>query len=67
MIYEHRNPHGTGERDLAAHHGQTCTVVHELGDDARDPEVGPMWRVRFGDGYEADAFADELNPAPSKP
>lgn len=62
-IYRHNHPRSTGETELAAHHDQQCEVLRELGDSERDPEVGPMYRVRFQDGYEADVFYGELYDA----
>lgn len=64
MIFKHHTPTHTAEADLAAHHDQECELVRELDDSERDPEVGPMFRVRFADGYEDDLHADELHPAP---
>jgi hypothetical protein len=52
-----------GYPEHVAHSGQTCEVVRELGDDERDPEVGPMYVVRFADGMELTACGDELTPA----
>jgi hypothetical protein len=49
-----------GFPELTAHSGQTCTIVRELGDDERDPEVGRMFIVRFPDGTEGTANEDEL-------
>lgn len=52
--------------------GQQVTVLRplRLGDDPSadaDMEVGPMFRVRFTDGAEADAYDDELSPPPPHP
>lgn len=50
--------------DMAAYSGQSVTVVRPLDasdpEDSYDEEVGPMFRVRAGDGHEFDAFGDEL-------
>lgn len=54
-------------RYLHTFNGQACTVLYELGDDTRDPEVGPMWHVRFEDGTEADAFGWELTSLAGTP
>lgn len=51
---------GGTEAPLRSRSGQTVTVVRELGDDQRDPEVGRMFLVRFVDGFEAHAFEEEL-------
>jgi hypothetical protein len=48
----------------ASHSGLTCRIIRELTDDERDREVGPMFTVRFPDGFQVDAFHDELTPAP---
>lgn len=41
--------------------GQRCVAVRELTPQECDiDDVGPMWRVRFEDGVETDAFLDEL-------
>jgi hypothetical protein len=50
--------------------GQPVTVIEEVGADA-DPdadseEVAPLYRIRFEDGVETEAFADELDPAPGE-
>jgi hypothetical protein len=45
----------------AEHHGTTVTVLRRLTLDEADPEVGPMFRVRFSDGTESAAFGDELD------
>lgn len=38
-----------------------CTVIRALTEAEADiADVGPMYRVRFLDGEETDAFADEL-------
>ena len=39
---------------------QAVTVVRELTPDEVDAEVGRMFRVRFADGIETDAFEEEL-------
>ena len=49
------------ETEVHAHAGQQPVHV-DLADpstyDAKD--VGQMYRIRFADGFETDAFADEL-------
>ena len=40
--------------------GQTAEILHQLTPDKVDDEVGPMFRIRFSDGVETDAFLDEL-------
>ncbi|MTV24165.1 hypothetical protein FTX61_01825 [Nitriliruptoraceae bacterium ZYF776] len=48
--------------------GETVTVVAEVSADA-DPDrteddVAVIYRVRFEDGVETEAFEDELEPTP---
>lgn len=41
--------------------GQKCVAVRPLTPQECDiDDVGPMWRIRFEDGIETDAFQDEL-------
>lgn len=43
------------------HDGKKCEIVKQLGPDVVDmDEVGYMYRIRFADGTEIDAFADEI-------
>ena len=54
------NTHGSDstwcERD-----GEACKVLRPLTDEEADLfDVGMMYRVRFNDGVETDAFEDEL-------
>lgn len=52
--------HG-GDSELNCRSGQTVTVLRALTEDEADiADVGKMYRIRFEDGYETDAFADEL-------
>jgi hypothetical protein len=39
--------------------GHNFTVVRELTDDERNPDVGTMYRIRFEDGGEIDAWPEE--------
>jgi len=42
--------------------GQVVEVIRPLTEDEADLfDVGPMYRIRFDDGYETDAFEDELS------
>lgn len=42
--------------------GSTCTIVRPITSQEADIEdVGNMYRVRFNDGVETDAFEDELS------
>ena len=55
--------HG-GDSQLNARTGQTVEVLRKLTEQEADiSDVGSMFRIRFEDGYETDAFADELTPA----
>lgn len=47
----------------AEREGQECEVLRELTDGERDPEVGPMYRIRFADGQEIDVWPEELAPS----
>lgn len=41
--------------------GQAVEILRPLTSDEADlDEVGPMFRIRFSDGYETDAFEEEL-------
>lgn len=47
---------------LCDHNGEEVTVLEPLSPDLYNAEeVGPMFRVRFQDGSEAEAFADEVS------
>lgn len=60
-IYTHPDPENTSERALAARTGQRVDVLSRLDPATYDSEdVGVMYRIRFADGYEDEAFADEL-------
>ena len=46
---------------LKAHDMQPCVIVRPLTSREADLfETGPMYRIRFSDGFETDAFSDEL-------
>lgn len=52
--------HGN-DSELNERNGQEVKVIRELTDDECDKaEVGNMFRIRFEDGYETDAFKYEL-------
>ena len=44
--------------------GETVTVVEEIREDdveaASDEDVARLYRIRFSDGVETEAFGDEL-------
>jgi hypothetical protein len=47
--------------DLLARDGQTVAVLDRLeAFEVDEEEVGPMFRVRWPDGYEYTVFRDEL-------
>ena len=49
------------DTELNHRSGQRCEVVRPLDESEADiDEVGPMFRVRFDDGFETDAFIYEL-------
>lgn len=49
------------KRELIAHDGQKVRVLRPLSTEEADLfDVGPMYKVRFEDGYETDVFGDEL-------
>lgn len=61
-IYNHPTPNNTGEVELAKRTGQSVTIIRLLTAAEADlDETGPMYRVRFEDGYEDDVFSDELS------
>lgn len=50
-----------GDPIVSRYTGQGAVLVRPLTSDEADiDDVGPMWRVRFDNGEEHDAFADEL-------
>lgn len=52
--------HG-GDSELNVRTGQKVMVLRALTEQEADIEdVGKMFRIRFEDGFETDAFADEL-------
>ena len=54
----------TTQSDLLKYNGSDCEIVRELTDDECDKaDVGRMYKVRFADGKEIDAFEDELDEA----
>lgn len=52
--------HG-GDSTWNSRSGEIVEVLRHLTKDEVDPEVGPMYKIRFSDGTETDAFGDELN------
>ena len=47
--------------ELRERHGQTVTVLGEAESYDR-LETGPMYAVKFADGYTNDVFEEELHP-----
>ena len=46
-------------------------MVNGLGDLEADPgaadeDIAPIYRIRFADGVETEAFGDELDPQPAR-
>lgn len=50
----------TNQSDLVKYNAQPFEVVRSLNEIEVDLEVAPMFKVRFGDGFETDAFMDEV-------
>ena len=54
------NTHGS-DSELNDRSGEVVVVVGKLHPSEYDEcEVGPMYRIRFDDGFETDAFVDEI-------
>lgn len=52
----------TTETELLKYNGTEVEVIRPLTEDEADiTDVGNMYKVRFGDGYEGDVFGDELS------
>lgn len=52
----------TTDSELKKYNGTEVEVIRALTEDEADiADVGNMYKVRFYDGYERDAFEDELN------
>ena len=50
------------DSELNERSGQIVTVIRKLTEDECDiKEVGNMWKIKFDDGFETDAFGDELS------
>ena len=53
--------HG-GDSGLNYRTGESCVIIRPVTQDEADIfDVGNMYRVRFSDGVERDAFEDELS------
>ena len=55
-----------GDPIISRYTDQACEVIRLLDCTEVDDEVGPMYSVQFADGYEGDAFEDELEPTPDR-
>ena len=54
------NSHG-GDSELVGRDGSTVDIIGKLSPDEYDEcETGPMYKVRFADGFVTDAFMDEI-------
>lgn len=54
------NTNGT-DSEWKKRDGERCRVLRPLTDKEADiADVGPMYKIRFTDGTETDAFEDEL-------
>ena len=52
----------TTDSELRKYNGTEVEVIRPLTEDEADIfDVGNMYKVRFADGYERDAFEDELS------
>lgn len=52
----------TTDSDLTKYNGTEAEVIRPLTEDEADIfDVGNMYKVKFSDGYERDAFEDELS------
>ena len=52
----------TTDSELRKYNGTEVEVIRPLTEDETDIfDVGNMYKVRFSDGYERDAFEDELS------
>ena len=52
----------TTDSELMKYNGTEVEVIRSLTEKECDiADVGNMYKVRFFDGYERDAFEDELN------
>lgn len=48
--------------EYTAHAGQIVEVIGKLPNSQVDPENRPMFRIRAADGWEGEAFGNELEP-----
>ncbi|WCK57442.1 hypothetical protein PP175_25585 (plasmid) [Aneurinibacillus sp. Ricciae_BoGa-3] len=50
----------TNQSDLTQYNGKKFTIVRSLVEGEVDLVVAPMFKVRFEDGFETDAYMDEV-------
>lgn len=60
FIYRTTLSHDDSNRDHHLHSGCACRAVPLKPHQYDHDEVGQMYHMRFPDGWEADAFEDEL-------
>ena len=51
--------------NLSTRDGSRVTVLYRVGVQT-EVDTGPLYRVRFPDGYQTDAWAVELEPRPDE-
>lgn len=50
----------TTQSDLKDYNNQPFEIVRSLNEDEVDLVVAPMFKIKFADGFETDAFMDEV-------
>lgn len=50
----------TNQSDLVKYHNHPFVILRSLNEGEVDWEVAPMFRIRFEDGFETDAFVEEI-------
>jgi hypothetical protein len=50
----------TNQSDLLPYNGKDFEIVRSLNEGEADLEVAPMFKIKFADGFETDAFMDEI-------
>lgn len=50
------------EHELADRNGTICQIIGRVEEHGSLLESGPVFRIRFGDGFETNALAAELSP-----
>ena len=49
--------------DYKKYHGSSFEVIGRTTEKDADLECLPMWKIRFDDGFEMDAYPDEIIPS----